>query len=230
VISSPTPISGDFLDFPDALAPFNSARCGRLPRRGMEIICGRPVERRASVLAATRRRLAERGPDKVTLRMIAADCGISVQTIFNLIGNRSQLLSAAINDYGRVIKESAMRRPDIGSGILTFVDSMWLSAASNPIYMRQASLSYSSLGSDAHESIRRGGIETVRMLLLHERHRFRFDIDINLLADALESMVAAAMGDWALGRFDLLDLRKHLAFRASALLHGTSRTSEFREL
>jgi AcrR family transcriptional regulator len=219
VMRSQAPISDDTLYVPDALIPFNSARCGPLPRRGIEVVQGHEFERRAFVFAATRRRLAEFGPDKVTLRMVATDCGISVQTIFNLIGNRPQVLSEAINDYGRVIKESALRMPNFPNGLLAFIDAMWQSAARNPSYMRQACLSYRALDSEA---IRCAGIRTVRALLLKEQRRFRPDIDLNFLAEALQSMVVATMADWAFGRFDLQTLRKHLAFRASLLFNGAS--------
>jgi len=140
-----------------------------------------------------------------------------VQTIFNLIGNRPQVLSEAINDYGRVIKESALRIPNFPNAILAFIDAMWQSAARNPDYMRQACLSYRALDSEA---IRLAGIRTVRLLLLHDQRQFRPDVDLNFLAEALQSMVVAAMADWALGRFDLRMLRKHLGFRASLLLLG----------
>jgi AcrR family transcriptional regulator len=229
VVKSPE-ITDEPLNIPDALIAFASQRPATAPHHSAEAGTTRPIDRRAHVLAATRRRLAELGPDKVTLRMLAADCDTSVQTIFNLIGNKSQVLSEAINDYGQAIQDSALKTPTFGSKVVSFVNAMWRSAARNPEYMRQACLSYQNFDEVSHEAIRRAGIRTVRLVLLQEHQRFRKGIDITLLSEALHSMIAATMRDWAYGDFDILKLREHMSFRATALLLGASKTRELEDM
>jgi hypothetical protein len=53
--------------------------------------------RRARILAATRRLLGERGCEEVTVREIARTAGFALQTVYNLVGPRDQVITEAIS-------------------------------------------------------------------------------------------------------------------------------------
>lgn len=54
--------------------------------------------RRAAIREATRTVIAEGGIEAATVRVIAAEAGQSVATLYNLIGSRSEILAAVFDD------------------------------------------------------------------------------------------------------------------------------------
>ena len=51
-------------------------------------------KRRETILAQARRVIVEQGFDALNLRDLAQDSGVTVPTIYNLIGNKEELLKA----------------------------------------------------------------------------------------------------------------------------------------
>ncbi|MET0547317.1 MAG: hypothetical protein ABWZ40_13510 [Caulobacterales bacterium] len=188
--------------------------------------CQQQILRRASLLAATRRRIALMGHEKITLRMVAADCDTTVQTVFNLVGNKHDVLSKAISDHGDALNRAAKNMHDYPLEILAFIDAMWLGAARSPDYMRQASFGYHSLELEGDTTIRPAGVRFVRRALKGVESNLRDGLDCHSLADALNSTIATAFFDWAMGRVDLPTLRKNVMTRASLTLLGALRTDE----
>ena len=64
-------------------------------------------ERRARILASTRKLIGERGSGDITVREIALISDVSPQTLYNLVGPRDQAIVDALNEYSD--------RPDRGA-------------------------------------------------------------------------------------------------------------------
>jgi AcrR family transcriptional regulator len=58
--------------------------------------------RRAAILAATRR-LVSQGPEQFTLKRVAEECEVTVQTIRNSFGRREECLASALNEHTTAI-------------------------------------------------------------------------------------------------------------------------------
>ena len=54
---------------------------------------------RSVILSRTRRLVAEQGLDNVHMQTVADRSGVSVQTVYNLVGNRQDLISAAATEW-----------------------------------------------------------------------------------------------------------------------------------
>ena len=59
------------------------------------------LERRERILAAARELIAERGYRDITVRDLAARCGVSVPTLYNQFGGKDALLAAAVESHFR---------------------------------------------------------------------------------------------------------------------------------
>jgi hypothetical protein len=96
--------------------------------------------RRAEIRAVTRRLLAERGVERVTVRAIARESGFALQTIYNLVGPRPQAITDAISEYslyvGRVASSKSV--PSLSKVVNTWV----VAAEACPDFARQCHLIY----------------------------------------------------------------------------------------
>ena len=58
----------------------------------------RPVSKRQAILDAAKRAFVRDGVNSVSIDAVAADAGVSRQTVYNLIGDRDQLFVAVVED------------------------------------------------------------------------------------------------------------------------------------
>lgn len=99
---------------------------GESRRRGPR---GRGEDTRAAILAAARRRFAERGYDGATLRDIAAEAGVDVALVSYLFGNKEGVFAAAMSlpvNPGDVVEALlAEGTDDIGQRLIRRFLSVW---------------------------------------------------------------------------------------------------------
>lgn len=69
--------------------------------------------RRSRILSTFLEMLNDREAEEVNLAEIAAASGVAVQTIYNLVGNRSQLVGAAIEEWGNAVADHARREAEL---------------------------------------------------------------------------------------------------------------------
>lgn len=209
---------------PDVFSPqrFKSCAAAHVAER----LPGCMRQRRASVLAAARRRMATEGYERFTLRTLAIDCDTTVQTVYNLIGNKTEVLTEAIADYGRALAETVGGWRNHPYRILELIEVIWQGTILQPEYMRQASLGYADLDRIWHGSIHRAGVRFVEICLADVRHNLRQSIDYRALADAMNSAIATAMQEWARDKVDVELLRANLFNRSGLLLLGALQPTE----
>jgi len=161
--------------------------------------------------------------------MLAADCDMSVQTIFNMVGNRSQLFSQASLDLGPLLDGLARRSTKHPAYPLALADAVWHLVARNTNCLRSlhfAELAYATIAKDAVDC----GTRLVRKALVENRETLREDADIGMVANFLASTSAAATHEWARGMYDLDTLRWTLLSRTSLILSGALRPEEAKKI
>ncbi|MFY9328965.1 MAG: TetR/AcrR family transcriptional regulator [Georgfuchsia sp.] len=95
--------------------------------------------RKANILAMTRRLIAEQSFDHVVLQRLAERSNVTIPTIYNLIGSRSEVLQLATNEalQAKIVFATAKAELEQLNPILVFVDTLWLGLANDPAYSRQ---------------------------------------------------------------------------------------------
>lgn len=96
-------------------------------------------ERRANILAITRRLLTERGCEGVTVREVVLESGYALQTIYNLVGPRNRLITDAISEYSLFVGRIATRGRD-PSAMVNLCDTWMEAVEASPEFARQTNL------------------------------------------------------------------------------------------
>lgn len=212
-----------YLDVPDARLPVILTR----PSSRTRLRWVGQNDRRAQVLATTRKRIEELGFEKVTLRMLAADCGVSVQTIFNLVGNRSQVFRGALNDLGGLIDLVAKKAGDHYPAYpIAYADTIWHLAMRNPECLKRLTLTQFSFGSAFSNDVRDCAAALLRNALKEMHGRMRSNMDLRLITESIASTQGAAMLEWAYDMYDIYELRRKLLYGVSLVLMGAMVSTE----
>lgn len=188
-------------------------------------------ERRARILAATRMAIAQDTPE-VTVRTIANMSNVSVQTIYNLVGNRAQLVEDAINEH---ITFTAGQANEAGSypNIFTHIaDLNWMNISQNPGYFRNIIIACNVKYFFAYKKICDRNARSLARLL-KERYKKSVEqttVDLDALARHITTLVGSSALDWARGLYGLAELRHRFAFAYGAPLMNIAPRKEWDEI
>ena len=184
--------------------------------------CHPQRRRRAAILGAVRSRLATNGYRRVTVRMIAHDCGVSEQTIANYFGDRTALLAEAVHDYSRAVVRSAAKIEGYPCFAFALVDTYWRCAMQWPVFIRTAIVSQfepsSPVFDASYTSSRRFYIPSYSEM--QKAGVLRRNIDPAVLAFQTNSLAATTMLEWACNAHVTDDFRRTLILGLSYLLLG----------
>lgn len=184
-------------------------------------------QRRARILAATRMLIARGGFQCVTIRNIADLSGLSVQTIYNLVGNRTQVLEAAVDEYIATTTKEARNLPAYPNIFIALADLVWMKVVENPEYSRHATISYNSLD-QTFDHVHRRQARALKRLL--QRHYGEIastkGSDLNILANHITLLIGATALEWARGKITLPQLRYRFSSVYATLLAGLSSEQE----
>jgi AcrR family transcriptional regulator len=78
----------------------------------MDLVSKQREERKRRILDVARRLIAERGYEGVTMRELADESLVSVPTLYNLFGGKSELLFAAVEAYYTNLLSNTQRESD----------------------------------------------------------------------------------------------------------------------
>jgi AcrR family transcriptional regulator len=194
------------------------------------------ARRRAQVLASARAILSCVGHEKLTLKALAENCGISVQTIFNIVGNKSLVIRESIIDISGYIDRMAQISEGYPCYCLASADVIWNLARTDPECHKQLSIVQMSIDPHSSEAIRKCANARYRRALGAECELLNDDFDICDIADAITCVTKTTMYEWSIGLFDLSELRRNLIIRtamimsASMVPSASRRVSEFLKL
>ena len=169
-------------------------------------------ERRARVLAETRHLIAEGGIESVTLRTLAARSCLSVQTIYNILGNRTQVVHAAIGQYVGAFVRQAAHYEHCPNFFLGVAEALWLKASANPAYVRAATLACDGRDPALYHAVRIRSARSLETILSRHFHHdaARRGVDLAALSENIVAMAGTAALEWANGAIGLEELRYRL--------------------
>lgn len=187
--------------------------------------------RRARILSTARHLFAQRGRDGFALKEVAEICDVSVQTIYNLVGGRSQVMAGAVNEF---IEASFVFASDLGHPVafLELAKVYWMTAATHPGYMRNTSLYFFSSHLEYRQAIQSFVTRNFAQSLgaLKRRGYFGAAVDTQALARRFSCMTGAVVYDWAVGTRTLDELRCDLVEGHAALLRSALAPGAVREI
>ncbi len=100
--------------------------------------------RRQRIIDATRSQLRERDLEKVAVADVAEQAGVSVATVYNLVGTRERLLVSVVDDYMDGLRRALAAIPpddmppddDPGANALTLIDTAVRLTLEDPLPLR----------------------------------------------------------------------------------------------
>ncbi|GGD80574.1 TetR/AcrR family transcriptional regulator [Croceicoccus mobilis] len=171
-------------------------------------------QRRESILATAREMIGRNGYERLVLREVADMCGVSVQTVYNLVGDRSNVLASAVTEFIEVAFQHSSHFSDFPNRFLAVAHVYWATAANSPEYVREATLAYYSTQSQYREQVSGAAIRIFvdALIAMKRQGQLRADLDLRSVAHRFAQLAAADVFDWASGarsierlRLDLLD-------------------------
>jgi AcrR family transcriptional regulator len=154
--------------------------------------------RRATILTRTRLLFAEHGYAGVHLRGLAQSCGMAAQTIYNLVGDKEAVVTAALDEYFQAVQrfaeDTSAAYPNY---LLAQVDAFGLAVLEHPAVNGQLARCFFSaepVRHDLYERLARRGVRP-ELLRMRRNGALRPGIEIDLLADQLATLGAGIVLD-----------------------------------
>lgn len=206
-----------------------------LPSPRMGLMAQQKEERRQRIREESRRLLIELGYDGLTVRKLASACGLSVPTLYNLVGSKATIIAEdAIETFRRVSEcFGAAAEGDPIDRAFALYELVRIEILSRAAYFR-ALLPHL----DAVPELRPvrdavGQLQTaqlVRVLSSGPRKVFVADFDLQLAASQLYDLANAAFTGWAVGRVSEAHLAARLRHGAALVLASGARGASKQKL
>ena len=179
----------------------------------------RQRERRAAALAVTRRLLAQT-PEQFTLRRVAEECGVTVQTLRNGFGRREDLLVAAFNDHTSAVWCALGKA---SSGPFVFLDLALVyhrCAVRTPQFLRaMVTSAMANTGPLARAQRHGSALKSAHLRMLARSEQLRPGVDAEALGAHVTRLNTFMMYEWTQGG-DPDDLRREMIDGNRLLLMG----------
>lgn len=229
---TPAPVDWLFRDVPDPLASL--ARYFAAQDRGLGRRWTMQRQRRSTILATTRRLMTERDFAQVHVQDVASTCGMSVQTIYNLVGSRAEMIGASAEEWVFAISEAAKQEAaerDVNE-IFALLVLLWSSAIVHADYVRSASRSTIADVGMLRQRFHRAGIEVFRTKLaqLRAENHLRATVDVPSLARQLALTANVAISTWAVDGHPVAGFKNDLLNGPGLMLMGALQGEELRRL
>ncbi len=175
-------------------------------------------QRRADVLAGTRKLISLHGLDNFTVKMIAEEAATTTTTIFNIWGDKEAIIRQAISEVFHLnLFNERSDKPETVSELIAYVDWTWEQILALGPYI--AAVASYFFGREDKRGIRATlkaeGEAPYRHFIDHACRigALRQGIDLVALADCITSQIFASMHAWSIDEIDdaTLRLRLHLA-------------------
>jgi AcrR family transcriptional regulator len=216
-------------DIPDPFRPIERPP----PAGGSNVRTERQRRQRAQILCCARELVAEEGIDNVHLLAIAARADVSVQTLYNLVGNRQEILESAVADWIAALQrtgESLARQHDTNAIFMT-LEVFWASAVLYRAYNAMM------VPSRAHELfLRRQFLKAGKLAVMWKLRELRTAgalvrwAEPSLIAEALAGACHTHIRDWLSNPHDEVRFRELLVNSCGLLLRGVLQGEEVARL
>jgi len=178
--------------------------------------------RRAAILAATRRLLAE-GGHQFTLKRVSEECEVTVQTIRNSFGRREECLASALNEHTTAVWQAL---GSVSTGPRVFLDLAQMyyhCACVTPGFLR--GMLTSAISNDAPLAAlqRHGALLKINYLRDMARQGvLRSGVDVEALAAQITRLNTFTMFEWPING-DAEELKAQIVSGNKLLLLGAMR-------
>lgn len=200
-------------------------------RRGMEVagvsLWQRQNLRRAEIFRQTRVLLGHVGYAAFSIRKVAENCDMSPQTVYNLVGDREKLLSAATAQHLHALIAAARELQGPPGFFMAYADIVWGHSLKNAEYARTVSRAHFSSCCMRTSNVRSimQDVFLAELLTLRDSGQLRDSIDVGGLAERMQSLVAITAMNWVEDPGDETGLRRQLTTGLGLLLLGAMKSS-----
>ncbi|MCB5946075.1 TetR/AcrR family transcriptional regulator [Acidocella sp. KAb 2-4] len=185
-------------------------------------------ERRSSILAAARRRLVDAGFEGVCFRDIAELCEISVPTIYNIVGDRAEVMNQASIEWVQWLGAAASVQGEGGNKVLWAMQTFWDSALAYPEFTKTAAQLSATPGRPLSDAFYKAGVALISKWLteLRAQKRLRPSISIDGLAWQLSLAVTAGVCNWVFAPYAEARYKRDFANGPGLMLLGAMQGAE----
>ena len=190
--------------------------------------------RRSDIFAAARTLLRDAGYDGVQMQAIAAQCNISAQTIYNLVGAKAAVMEQAAADWVAGICAAANRyAPLVGvNPVFLILEMFWDSALLHTDWVRIASKLSAAPGDPLTRAFYKAATSalTSEIRSLKARGAMRSDADVDSLARQLTATAHITIGNWCAEPTDVAAYHRDLISGPAAMLRAWLQGPELTKL
>lgn len=181
--------------------------------------------RRGKILAAARAVMSEVGYEMTFLKSIAGRAGVSVPTIYNVVGNRAGVLDQASAEWVEWLflgDRTAPPGPGTTDGLIRALGRVWMSAVDFPDYTQRGVETFLGKDRPLQQAYRGTGRRLAhRMLVDLARQGLLSDaVDLDALSWHLTEVVHAGVVRWTSDRYDAARYRAEFASGPGLLVIG----------
>ena len=206
-----------FKRFPDACRPIHVP-----PGIGSQgRLYDRQRKRRAAIFGAARRQIAE-GHWQINVALLADSCNMAVQTVYNLAGDRHDILAAAVDEYYAALIGSALCSSNLNGAMQAIGEALWGAACINPDYMKNLTQAFFKQSDIVKHAID-GRIRSSFCQVLRQTPECAFHIgsDVRRASDRLHALLALSAYEWMNERITLDELRLRVAEDIRIIVKGS---------
>lgn len=207
----------------NSIALMPDAFASTFPHREMASLPGGNLYRkRADVLAAVRRLLARDGLARFSMRRLAAEFGISRQTLHNMAGSRMDIIAEAICDHAVMLHTYVARRYQGADYFVALTDHLIEVARKTPDYSRQAIKAYFAFDLPVFKTVNKISLR-LNMDELSAMQRdgsFRKDIDLAALNSRIVELHTICLLNWSNGMIPFDRFECDMRMGSELLLFG----------
>jgi AcrR family transcriptional regulator len=195
----------------------------------MDLVSKQRAERRQRILDVARRLIAERGYEGVTMRELADESLVSVPTLYNLFGGKSELLFAAVELYFRNLLSQADQSGDEEGlhKVLAVCETLGASMPRHAEYARSLMTFFGGTqeSTKLREFVARELTNELVVALeqMQAKKQLVAWVDPVALGERLATLMIMTSFEWAAHHLSDRSLNSAMLFGAAAVIHGFAR-------
>ena len=172
--------------------------------------------RKARILAAARKLLAEGGYERLTVKNLASEADLSVPTIYNLVGKRHDVLVQAMNDHTIAMCKTAKDKEKYPHFVMALADLYANLAKAYPEFIKATTIAYFSGNDQLFNPWHDCGVGLIVASLAESQRAglLRPGMTPEKIGRRCSAAISMSVYEWAIGSISKDELRAELAYAA----------------
>lgn len=178
-------------------------------------------QRRSEIFAETRYLLAKMGPERLSVRRLAERCSLTTQSIYNLVGSRTEVITAAMQDHTDAILEAANHFPNSPFPVMA-IDEIYLAITEQyPDFISSATRAMFGPDPELRNALYKFGwqIRETCLSRMKKDGQLVADADCAFIGQQLTLNGCTAAQEWFLGFCDLEEHWRRHRWNAATTLY-----------